>query len=708
MHCASCALTIEKDLNKVDGVSKAVVNYATSKASIDFNSEVISHGDLIETISKAGDYHVIEEEDSDKQEIKTTTKAFHKFIWSSIFTLPLFVSMFISLDFSFEIWGVSLKNWILHDLAFIVVFIIGWQFHRGMWLQLKRLRANMDTLVSVGTLAAYFYSLYAMLTTGHVYFETAAIIITLILLGKYLEEKSKGSASLAIKKLMSLAAKKAHLLVAGQASDVAIDQLKKGDILLVKPGEKIPLDGEVIAGETSIDESMLTGESMPVAKGIGDLVYGATMNDLGVIQIKVTKLSADTVLSQIIKLVERAQATKAPIQKLADKIASVFVPTVIAIAGLDFLIWFFIMQIDFDLALINAVAVLVIACPCALGLATPTAIMVGSGRGAKRGILIKEPRSLEIAHKIDTIIFDKTGTLTKGKPTITDIEIFDDSDSKKVMQTMYSLEVGSEHILASAFMNYAKDNDLQMIDISKVKVLKGKGLVGELANQKIYLGNLRLVEELQISVTSDQNKLFNKFIATGKTPIFFIVDNKIKALVTIADEIQETAVAAIKAFNEKGIEIHMITGDNQITATAIAKQLGIKNILAEVMPDQKSVEVKKLQEQGKKVAFVGDGINDAPALAQADLGIAIGSGTEIAIETGSIVLMNGGPLKALEAIELSQKTFRIIKQNLFFAFFYNVIAIPLAAIGLLSPMIAAAAMSLSSVSVVTNSLRIKR
>lgn len=707
MHCASCALNIEKTIKKNSGVKNASVNYANNQARVEFDPAKVSQNEIEELVSQAGDYRVISPEDDDA-DLVLTKKAYHRFLWSLILTLPFFITMFYMPSFEVSLWGISLENWIMHDLAFVVVFIIGWQFHKGMLLQLRQFKANMDTLISIGTLAAYFYSLYAMFAGRHVYFETAAAIITLILLGKYLEEKSKGRASMAIKQLLSLGAKQATVLEGGREIKKDIKDIKIDDVVLVKPGEKIPLDGEVIEGETAIDESMLTGESIPMDKKIGDKVYGATINGQGLIRVKINKVGKDTVLSQIIKLVEDAQGSKAPIQKLADKISGIFVPIAILISILTFVVWYFLADVGLEASLINAVAVIVIACPCALGLATPTAIMVGSGKGAANGILIKDSQSLEIAHKIDAVVFDKTGTLTEGRPKVIDIYVDEKKISdKEIMTLACSLEAGSEHSLALAFADYAQKNNIKLKSIAGVEAIKGKGLKGMVDNQKIYLGNGTLLKNLKIDIDYMYKEAFDKYASEGKTPIYFVNNFQVLGVIAVADIIRETSKAAIAKL-QKTTEVYMLTGDHKLTAQAIAKQLGIKNVVAEVLPDQKVKEIKKLKGQGKIVAFVGDGINDAPALTLADLGMAIGSGTDIAMESGNIVLMKNDPMAVVSAIKLSKKTFTTIKQNLFFAFIYNVIAIPLAALGLLSPMIAAAAMSLSSVSVVTNSLRIKR
>ncbi len=706
MHCAACAINIEKALKKEKGVKSANVNYGLGKAYLEFDENLTSQDKIQKAISKAGDYQIVKA--NDEQGDDTVNKSFRKFIWALIITIPVFSSMFISYDLPRQFLGVSVKNWILHNLTFIVVFIIGWQFHSGMLKQLKRFKANMDTLISIGTLSAYFYSLYAMLNNSHIYYETAAVIITLILLGKYLEEKSKGRASMAIKKLLTLAAKKARVIKKGKIQEIDIDLVKIDDIILIKPGEKIPLDGRIIEGETSIDESMLTGESMPVEKRRGDTVYGATMNNNGAIKVKVTKIGQDTVLAQIIKLVEDAQSSKAPIQKLADKVAGIFVPIVMIVATATFLAWQIFGSGGFENSLVNAVAVLVIACPCALGLATPTAIMVSSGKGAEKGILIKESQSLETAHKIDTVVFDKTGTLTKGEPQITDIQVLNDSLSeKKMMELACSIEKNSEHSLANAFSKYAKDNNLNLTNATNIKAISGKGLSGYINNEEILIGNRALIEDQGIDLNSVQRSIFNEYASQGKTAMFFIRGKQIQGVIGVADVVRGNSAQAVAQLRQKGIAVYMVTGDHKTTAQAIGEQLGIEYIVAGVLPDQKADAIKKLQRGNKTVAFVGDGINDAPALAQADLGMAVGSGTDIAIEAGSIVLMKGDPLKIVQAIDLSKKTFTTIKQNLFFAFFYNIIAIPLAAVGLLSPMIAAAAMSFSSVSVIGNSLRIR-
>lgn len=697
MHCASCAVNIERNLSAVSGVKQASVNYATGQAQVEYDEQRVNKQHLHQAVAQAGDYRVAAAHEH-HHEMVSLLSARRKFIWSAIFTLPLLVKMF----YDFTIINQEFGMWLEAALTAVVVFIFGWQFHRGMFKQLLKLRANMDTLISLGTLAALAYSLYVMFFDGHVYFETAAIIITLILLGKFLEELSKGRASQAIKKLLSLNVKQATVITDGKEIKKDIGEVRINDVVLIKPGEKIPLDGEIIEGETSVDESMLTGESLPAEKKAGSQVFGATVNNDGVIKVKITKVGQETMLAQIIKLVENAQASKAPIQKLADRISGIFVPIVILISLLTFIVWFWFLPAGLETALLNAIAVLVIACPCALGLATPTAIMVGSGQGATLGILIKDAQSLEIAHKIDTVVFDKTGTLTQGQPTIVQHTL-----SSEQIAIACSLEAGSEHALAGAFAKYAKAHKLVLSAADNVQAIRGQGISGKLFGQQYYLGNKELLKKIQVPISGQEEKIFVEYAAAGQTPIFFADQEKVLGVIAVADVIKDSAVPAVKAL-AKQVAVQMLTGDHHLVAQAIASKLGIKQVIAEVLPDQKSATVSSLQQQGKVVAFVGDGINDAPALAQADLGIAMGSGTDIAMEAGNIVLTNNNPVKVLSAINLSKKTFTVIKQNLFLAFIYNIIAIPLAALGLLSPVIAAAAMSLSSVSVVGNSLRIKR
>lgn len=727
MHCASCAVNIENQLKKTAGILAATVNYGSEKASVEINSEKINLEKIKTIIAASGEYSVVDDEMVDHS-LELTQKAWRKFLLAAILSLPLLVNMFFPvLIFSGNLLGIDFGEIITLALTLAVVFVLGYQFHVGMIKQLRNFRANMDTLISLGVLSAVGYSVYALIINVGGYFETAAVIVTLILLGKYLEIKSKGKASLAIKKLLSLQVKKARLFRDGKEFEVEINAVNRGEVLIIKPGKKIPLDGLIVAGDGAIDESMLTGESLPAEKKVGDHVYGATINLNGNLQVQVEKIGEDTMLAQIIKLVEQAEGSKAPIQKLADKISGVFVPVVLLISALTFLGWLIIGGADLATSLLNAVAVLVIACPCALGLATPTAIMVGTGQGAENGILIKEASTLERAGKIDMVVFDKTGTLTVGKPKVT--EIFIDPgfikeqskvDSKEleklIIKLAASLENKSEHPLAGAIEERARglNEEWELLAIKNFKAISGQGIVGEIWSpfsaefETIQIGTNNLMDSYQIKTTEEIKTKKIKLENQGQTAIIMAINSAAIAIVAIADTIKEQSIATIKALNKLNIETAMITGDNQATAGAVARELGIKTVLAEVLPGDKSAAIQKIQAAGKIVAFVGDGINDAPALAVADIGLAMGTGTDIAIEAGDIVLVGGDPLKVVKAIKLSVKTFQTIKQNLFFAFIYNVSAIPLAALGLLNPMVAALAMSLSSVSVVGNSLRIRR
>ncbi len=645
------------------------------------------------------------------------------FFWSGIFTLPLLLEMVYKLRTEIKIFNIDLVMYAHILLATIVVFYFGWRFHKMAWRQVKHFKANMDSLVSMGTLTAYFYSLWLVAEPAfsanwrirrgdESYFETAAIIITLILLGKYFEAKSTGQAGEAMKKLMELGVKKARIIIDGQEQEIDADKIKIGDIILVKPSERIPLDGEVIEGESNVDESMLTGESMPVEKKVGAKVFGATMNDDGVLKIKVTQTGEGTVLAQIIKTVEEAQGSKAPIQKMVDKISGIFVPIVILIAIATLAGWFFITK-DFSVAIINMVAVLIIACPCALGLATPTAIMVGTGRGAKSGILFKNGESFERAKNISMVVFDKTGTLTKGTPDVQRIIANPEFhfDEGQIIRIAAFIAKNSEHPLSKAITNYAEEKNIESgsDEFDSFKEIKGKGLISICVQHKIemMLGNKKLLEENSLDTNWADKILEDSGLGIG-TRLFVVHDRRIAGAIILADEAREEAKKIIADLKKMNLKVAMITGDNKNTAQAMAKELGIDRILAEVLPAQKANEIKRLQEAGERVVFVGDGINDAPSLIQADLGIAMGNATDIAKEAGQIILMQNDLQKVTEAILLSQKTFRVIRQNLFWAFFYNAAAIPLATAGLLNPAIAAAAMSFSSVSVVLNSLRIRK
>ena len=718
MHCASCAANITNALNKQTGVKQADVNYATEKANVEFNEANISLEQVKSTITSAGDYKIIDDTDEKNYENNSDEKKSKlKTILAIILALPLVLRMFFEWNIPGSIFGVSVTNWVQHDLTFVIVFILGWQFHSGAYKQLKKLKANMDTLISMGTLTAYFYSTYAMFQNEHLYFESAASITALILLGKYLELKTKGKASEAMKKLLELGVKKARIIDEnGNETEVNIEKIKIGDIILVKPSEKIPLDGVVVDGHSSVDEAMLTGESLPVSKTRDSKVFGATINQNGVLKIKVTQIGENTVLAQIVKTVEEAQHYKAPIQKLADRISAIFVPIVIGIAFLTFVGWY-LKTGDLSLAIIYAVAVLVIACPCALGIATPVAVMVGTSQGAKKGVLIKNGESFERAKQVDAIIFDKTGTLTKGEPKVQKVLINENNNfpKQKVMKIGASLATLSEHPLSKAVVNYVKKQDIQLANIENFSEISGQGVSGECKEHstKLLLGNKKLITENGEKESLQKNlewmdKTLDEHSESGGTIIFVNHGLHLVGGFLIADEIKQDAKETIAKIKKMNIKPVMITGDNKDTAKAVAQAIGIEQYLAEVMPSQKSAEVKKLQEKGQKVVFVGDGINDAPSLVQADLGIAMGTGTDIAREAGNIILMQSDTKKVVEAIQLSQKTFKIIKQNLFWAFFYNVLAIPLAIFGIINPMIAAIAMSSSSITVIGNSLRIKR
>ncbi|MEM4266968.1 MAG: copper-translocating P-type ATPase, partial [Candidatus Nanoarchaeia archaeon] len=640
------------------------------------------------------------------KKIKEIKKIRDTLLISTTFAAPaLIISMFLTIPY---------KPYILFLLSTPVQFYIGRNFYKGALNALKNKTSNMDTLIAVGTSAAYFYSLYLMITMGNeaeTYFEISAVLITLVMLGKFLEARAKGKTSEAIKKLMKLSPKTATVIRNGREITIKVDDVKVGDIIIVKPGEKIPVDGIITSGDSSIDESMITGESIPVEKKKGDSVIGGTINKHGSFRFKATKVGADTTLSHIIKLIEDAQGQKAPIQRFADKVSAYFVPIVIIIALITFVTWYGLLNSTTSFSLLAAVAVLVIACPCALGLATPTAIMVGTGKGAQHGVLIKGGEALETAHKLDAIIFDKTGTITRGEPEVTDIIKTEKLNEKEILTIAASIEKNSEHPLADAIVERGKHENVKFEKITRFKAIPGRGIVGYLKSRRILFGNPKLMKEHKINVKEDATK---KLEEEGKTVMILAVDNKAIGIIAVADTIKKEAPEAIKQLKKMKIDIYMITGDNERTAKAIAKKAGIDKVFFEVMPEDKANYVKMLQKKNKKVAMIGDGINDAPAIAQADIGIAMGSGTDVALETGNIVLMKNDLNDVVKAIKLSRQTMKKIKQNMFWALFYNVLGIPIAAgvlypfTGwLLSPMIAGGAMALSSVSVVSNSLLLK-
>lgn len=706
MTCAACSSRVEKVLNKLEGVVKANVNLSTNKAVVEFPSGAVEDEILIETVEKAGYKAELERErDMDREkelrerEIKSLKTSF---IVSAILSLPLFSAMFFHMAGKENILT---NGYFQLLLATPVQFIIGYRFYKGAFNSLRGGGANMDVLVAMGTSAAYFYSLYNVIVGVHeYYFEASAVIITLILLGKTFEAVAKGKTSEAIKKLMGLQPKTARVIKDGIEKDIPIEKVNIGDIIVVRPGERIPVDGIIIEGHSSIDESMITGESIPVDKVIGDQVIGATINKFGSFKFE-AKIGKDTVLSQIIKLVEDAQGSKAPVQRLADKISGIFVPIVVAIAAITFL-GFYLIQGNFNTGLINAVAVLVIACPCALGLATPTAIMVGTGKGAENGILIKSGEHLERTHKMETIVFDKTGTITKGEPEVTDIVTYNSMDRDELLRIAATVEKSSEHPLGQAIVKKGEEELLEIIQPETFMAIPGKGLKAILEGKEIYIGNRKLMIESGMDIEGVEGEL-SRLEEEGKTAMIVGIDGNISGIIAVADQIKENSKKAIEELKNMGLEVYMITGDNERTAKAIAKRVGIDNVLAEVLPENKAEVVEDIRGKGKHVGMVGDGINDAPALAAADVGFAIGTGTDVAMEAADITLMRGDLMGIVTAIRLSHRTMRTIKQNLFWAFFYNSIGIPFAALGFLNPMIAGAAMAFSSVSVVTNSLRLR-
>ncbi|MBI4098780.1 MAG: copper-translocating P-type ATPase [Candidatus Magasanikbacteria bacterium] len=719
MHCASCVVRNERALKKVPGVTDASVNFALKQATVTYDEQKASHEEMAKAVKSIGyeadmpaGHHASAHHDaapsdsgSDHAHHGEVRGAKMKAILALVLAVPAAVIGMFALEFGQELYGYPLSMWLVAALSTVIILGIGWQFHRGMLKDVRHLAPGMDTLISFGTLAALFYSVWAMVRgADDLYFETGAIITALILLGKFFEARSTGQASTAVRKLMELGAKTARVIRGGKEAEIPVEQVEVGDTLLVKPGEKIPVDGEMVNGETSVDESMLTGESMPVSKGASDSVFGATVNINGAITMTAKKVGADTVLAQIAKMVADAQVKKAPIQKLADRISGVFVPIVLVIAVATFVVWYVVTG-DVTASFIPAVAVLVIACPCALGLATPTAIMVGTGLGAEHGILIKNGESFERAKRIDAVLFDKTGTLTEGKPRVTDVVHTEKHTIDEVLTIAASVEKFSEHPLAQAIVRAAEEKGLSLREVRGFKSVTGQGVQSTIDGAVVRVGRLTFVIDHGESALSSSLQKLEK---QAKTVIAVARDNELLGLVAIADTLKDDAREAIVALKKQGVETVMITGDNLRTAQAIGAQVEIDTIFAEVMPEDKVEKVKELQKKGKKVAFVGDGINDAPALAQADLGIAIGTGTDIAIEAGNIVLVKGRPTKVVDGLALSRLTFRTIKQNLFWAFFYNAAAIPLAALGWLNPIIAAAAMAFSSVSVVGNSLRIKR
>lgn len=721
MTCSACAASIEKALNNLPGVSKANINFALETLTISYSSNQVSVSEIKKAVDNLG-YELIEKQkdqekiDHKEDQLRKLTKLF---IFSAILTFPLLWTMVGHFSFLSFIYmpEILMNPWLQLALATPVQFFVGAQFYRGAYKSLKNKSANMDVLVVLGTSAAYFYSIFLSFewmqagSVGHaeLYFEAAAVIITLILLGNLFEERAKGRTSQAISKLLSLQAKVATVLKDGKEIEIPIEEVVVGDTIVVRPGEKIPVDGEIISGQSAVDESMLTGESLPIDKVVGDSVVGATINSNGSLQIRASKVGKDTALAQIVKVVEEAQGSKADIQRIADKITGVFVPVVIGIAVITFFAWYLIITPnDFRSSLIPTISILVIACPCALGLATPTSIMAGSGKAAEMGILFKGGEHLENTQSIDTVVLDKTGTVTEGKPKLTDVIIEDNFEEKQVLQLLASAENLSEHPLALAIVLGVENRDIDLVAVDEFEALPGFGISALIKENKILAGTRNLMKSKDIKVNSKTEAIMEDLENDGKTAMLVAINQEVAGIVAVADTIKDTSKQAIKRMHKLGLTVIMLTGDNQRTADAIASQVDIDEVIAEVLPDQKSDKIKDLQNKGYNVAMVGDGINDAPALVVADIGMAIGTGTDIAIEAADVTLMRGDLNSVADAIIMSKKTMRNIKQNLFWAFIYNTVGIPIAAAGLLAPWIAGAAMAFSSVSVVLNALRLQR
>lgn len=720
MTCASCVARVEKALHKVPGVSTAAVNLATEKATVEFNPGVVSTDALRAAVEDAGYTLLVPRAETAGPEGSHKDAAYRQLkkdlILSVSLTAPLMLLSVLSMMDSYMRWSplsLDATNKVLLILVTPVMFLPGKRFFKGLWSALRHRAADMNTLVAVGTGSAYLYSLVAVLFPApgggmpHVYFDTSAAIITLVLLGKLMEAKAKNRASDAITKLLGLQPKVARVVRNGSEHDIPVAEVMVDDIVIVRPGGKIPVDGVIIEGLTTLDEAMMTGESLPVEKRPGDRIIGGTVNKNGSITFRATAIGHQTVLSHIVKLVEDAQGSKAPVQDLADRIASFFVPGVIGAALLTFAWWYFFGEVGLTQSMIHFISVLIIACPCALGLATPTAIMVGTGRGAQMGVLIKNAGSLEKAHKLQTVILDKTGTITEGKPAVTGVMTFDGFDEGSLLRFAGAMEKKSEHPLAQAIVEYSVQRNPSLPEAESFQSRTGFGVSGLVEGSAVSVGNAALLGEQAIQLNG-QERAIDRLAGQGKTPVFVAVNGKLAGVIAVADTIKPTTVEAVRGLRAMGIEVIMVTGDREQTAAAIAGQAGIDRVRAGVLPQDKAAYVREVQAEGKVVAMVGDGMNDAPALAQADVGIAMGSGTDIAMEAADITLMTNDLRAVVQAIRLSGRTLRTIKQNLFWAFIYNVIGIPLAAAGMLSPMIAAGAMAFSSVSVVSNSLRLKR
>lgn len=713
MTCAACAAGIEKGLGKMSGVTEASVNFAAEKVTVRYDSALVSREEIIRKIEDLG-YGVVDAEiaedgaDVDQETKERAEFAARKRVIAFVMGITIITEVIMFLEYRYHL-HIPHHNWIMLAAATPIVFWAGLPTHRGAWRSIKHGSANMDVLISLGTIAAYTWGVAAFFMPQVVSFMgIAGMIMAFHLLGRYLEALARSKTSGAIKKLLELGAKTARVIVDGKEREIPVERVQSGDIIIVRPGEKIPVDGEIVEGYTTIDESMVTGESIPAEKTVGDPVVGATINKNGAIKFRATKVGKETFLAQIIRMVEEAQGSKAPIQELADKVTGYFVPVVILISLSTFAGWMMIGGTEaLGRAVFAAVAVLVIACPCALGLATPTAIMVGTGLGAEHGILIKDAESLQTMLAVNTIIFDKTGTITKGEPSVTDIIATNDYPEDQLLQLAASGETGSEHPLGQAIVREAGKRHLPLEGAEAFEAIPGKGIRAKIAGRDVLLGNRKLMTEQGLNAEEMENKL-TALEEQGKTAMLVGVDGKLAGIIAVADTVKEDSKKAIAALRKAGLTTAMLTGDNERTAKAIAEQVGISRILAQVLPDQKEAEVRRLQEEGLIVSMVGDGINDAPALAQANVGIAIGTGTDIAIEASDITLIRGDLTSVVTAIQLSRNTFKIIRQNLFWAFGYNVLAIPIASSGRLSPAIAALAMAMSSVSVLLNSLRLRR
>ncbi|NLZ38728.1 MAG: copper-translocating P-type ATPase [Firmicutes bacterium] len=713
MTCAACAAAIERGLGKIDGVKTAVVNFAAEKVTVSYDSTIVSSNDIISVIEEIGygvrSEEVIEQHNTDEHERRQQAEMrARKRTLFFVLAVTLVTETMMFLEYRYQI-QVPHHNWIMLFVATPIVFWAGLPTHRGAWRSLRHGSANMDVLISLGSLSAYGWGIAAFFLPNAISFMgISSMIMAFHLLGRYLEAIAKSKTSGAIRKLLELGAKTARVIIDGKEQEIPVERVRVGDILVVRPGEKIPVDGEIVKGTTTIDESMVTGESLPVEKFPGDPVVGATINKNGTIQFKATKVGKDTFLAQIIKMVEEAQGSKAPIQELADKVTGYFVPVVVMIALITFAGWLLWGGTgSLGRAVFAAIAVLVIACPCALGLATPTAIMVGTGLGAENGILIKDAESLQTLLDVNTVIFDKTGTITKGEPSVTDLVMINGFEEEELLTLAASGETGSEHPLGQAIVNEAEKRGLALKEAFSFTAIPGKGITATVDQQEIVMGNRKLMEEKNISLTSVEEKL-KQLEEEGKTAMLMAVNNNLAGIIAVADTVKEESRQAIEQLHKGGLSTVMLTGDNVRTAKAIAEKVGITRVLAQVLPDEKEAEVRRLQDEGLVVAMVGDGINDAPALAQANVGIAIGTGTDIAIETSDITLIRGDLTSVVKAINLAKATFKIIKQNLFWAFGYNILAIPIASSGRLNPAIAALAMAMSSISVLLNSLRLRR